>query len=384
MSAGAGYFRYPTVHADTVVFVCEDDLWSVDVGGGCARRLTAGTGEASRPRLSPDGQSIAFVAREEGPPEIYVMPASGGPARRLTFQGAPCAVATWTPDGTSIVYATTAGRPFAREQWLNRVPVAGGLPTELALGPASSFAYGPRGATVLGRQPTREPAAWKRYRGGTAGTLWIDRESSGRYVPLVRLDGNLSSPCWVGQRVFFLSDHEGYGNVYSCEADGGGLTRHSDLEDFYARNMTSDGQRLVLHAGADLYVIEPSAREPRRLDVELGSSRTQRNRRFVPAARYLDGAVLNADGTGLAVTTRGKAFTFANWEGAVTQQGVQDGVRYRHLSWLHDRRHLVAATSDDADEHEVMAILSADGVGLAAAAVRSGRRSGRRARGVAD
>lgn len=32
--AQKGYYRNPTLHADTVVFVCEDDLWTVPALGG--------------------------------------------------------------------------------------------------------------------------------------------------------------------------------------------------------------------------------------------------------------------------------------------------------------------------------------------------------------
>jgi len=268
-----GYYRYPTIYGEDVVFVCEDDLWRVPASGGRAERLTAVVDEATRPRFSPDGTRLAFVGREEGPTEVYVMPAGGGELGRLTYQGATCNVAAWTPDGSAIVYASEAGQPFRREFILYGVDPRIGegvpsVPAPLPYGPAMAIAYGPHGGVVLGRN-TGDPARWKRYRGGTAGDLWVDADGSGAFRRLIRLDGNLASPCWVGERVYFLSDHEGVGNVYSCLPSGEDLRRHSDHTDYYARALAGDGRRLVYHAGADLYLLDPASGADARIACRL-------------------------------------------------------------------------------------------------------------------
>ena len=107
------YLRFPSLHDDTVCFVCDDDLWSVGAAGGAARRLTAGLSEPTTPCLSPDGQWLAFIGRDEQHPEVYVMPAVGGTARRLTWLGPDTLVRGWTPEG-EILFVSTHGQPFFR------------------------------------------------------------------------------------------------------------------------------------------------------------------------------------------------------------------------------------------------------------------------------
>jgi len=69
-----GYYRFPAIHDDLVVFVSEGDLWAVSLKGGLAHRLTTNYGEESHPAISPNGKTLAFSAQYEGPTEVYTMP----------------------------------------------------------------------------------------------------------------------------------------------------------------------------------------------------------------------------------------------------------------------------------------------------------------------
>ncbi len=366
----SGYYRYPTIQDDQIVFTCEDDLWVIPGQGGIARRLTSNLGEVSWPLLSPDGQWLAFVGRDEGQAEIYVMPALGGPARRLTYLGGTaCQPVAWSPEG-KIVLASNAGHWYSRATFLYQVDPQGGAPLPLPYGLASHLAYGTQGRLVIGRIAD-DPAHWKRYRGGRTGQIWVDANGDGQFGLLRATDGNLAAPMWIGERIYFVSDHEGVGNIYSCQPDGQDLQRHTDHDDFYARNPATDGERIVYHAGGDLYLVDLNQDTSRVLPVEFYSPQTQRNRKFVDAGPYLEDWALHPSGMATAITARGKVFAFFNWEGAVIQYGKRPvaedpaspatGVRYRLPIWLNDGERLLAV-SDEGGE-EAFVIFKADNSG---------------------
>jgi tricorn protease len=348
----SGYLRTPAIHGDDVYFASDDDLWRVPADGGRAERLTSGVAESGNPRVSPDGELVAFVGRDEGAPDIYLMPAAGGAARRLTFLGG-LMVAAGFEAGGSIVFATDAERPFYRDRRLYRVSPEGGAAEMLTYGPGSAIDWGPGGAVVLGRV-TSDPAYWKRYKGGRVGDIWVDADGSGNFTRLIRVDGNVAAPCFVGGRVYFLADHEGVGNVYSCTVDGQDLRRHTHHDDFYARGLSGDGRRLVYHVGADLWLLDPDENASRKLDVDAASGTSQRNRQFVPASDHIDSVAIAPDGARLALCARGKAFTFGDFAGPVRQYGEPDGVRYRLLRHLHDGQRLVAVTGDESPGESIV------------------------------
>ncbi len=339
-----GYYRYPTIHDDRIAFIAEDDLWSVKREGGIAQRITANQGQVSHPIFSPDGKWIAFTGREEGHLEVYVMSSCGGAAKRLTFLGSVSVVVNWHDE--HIVFATNYGQPFGRTLELWGVDLEGSFPQQFPFGHARSISTSPQGGVVIGRN-TGDPARWKRYRGGTAGELWVDPEGKGAFRKLIDLEGDLADPMWIGERIYFLSDHDGIGNVYSCLPDGSDLQPHTSHRDFYARNASTDGKRIVYHCGADVYVYDVTAQNASHVNIAYYSPYIQRSRKFVSASAYLEDASIAPDGSHISVISRGKAFTMGNWEGAVRQHGVRNGVRYQLAQVLDEDNNKVIMVSDE-------------------------------------
>lgn len=340
-----GYFRTPSIAGGVVVFLSEDDLWTVPRTGGVARRLTANLGPVGRAVVSRDASLIAYTGTEEANSEVYAMAADGGPSRRLTYLGANTAVRGWTPDG-KILFISDAGRANVGDFHVYALDPDGGVPVRLPVGPATELAYAPEGTGIVLGRHTIDPARWKRYRGGRRGDIWIDPKGDGTFRRLISLEGNLASPMWLGQRIYFLSDHEGVGNLYSCTPTGGDVRRHSDHESYYARWAQTDGTRIVYQLAAELWIYDPRRDVSERIDVDLHSPRTQRNRRFVEAKKFLHGYSIYPDGHAIALTSRGKLYTMPLWERAVRQYGKRDGVRYRLPHWTHDGKTLVCVSDD--------------------------------------
>ncbi|MSR97284.1 peptidase S41 [Arthrobacter sp. BL-252-APC-1A] len=332
--SSTAYLRYPDLHGDRVTFVAEDDVWVVPVSGGRAWRVSSLQLPARNPKFSPDGSRIAWTVIQGAAPEVVTADTEGGDFRQLTFWGNQnTRVRGFAPSGAVIATSPFEYEDF-RLRWAYEVPLDGAAPSRLPYGPLDTLAHGPalgdERPLVIGSVLSREPARWKRYRGGTAGKLWIDADGNGEFVRLVpELDGNLAYPMWVDGRVAFFSDHEGYGNIYSVTPAGSDLRRHTDFQDFYVRHPSSDGTRIIFESAGALWLLANLDAEPERLDISLGSAGTGRRPRPLNAARHLAAAVPDTAGKSSVVESHGTLHWLTHKDGPSRVIEATPGVRAR-------------------------------------------------------
>ncbi|MGH3159528.1 MAG: peptidase S41, partial [Streptosporangiaceae bacterium] len=171
----AGYLRYPHIHGGLLAFVAGDDVWLAPVSGGRAWQLTADGAPVSYPRFSPDGAKIAWTSSRDGGPEVYLAGTGGSDPTRLTYWGdreamATASVSGWTLAG-EVLAVSAAGQP-TYIPWAHAIRL-GEAPRLLPFGPVTDLAQDGAATALLTGRFDREPAAWKRYRGGMAGRIWV-------------------------------------------------------------------------------------------------------------------------------------------------------------------------------------------------------------------
>jgi tricorn protease len=346
----AGYYRYPAIHGDTIVFTSEGDLWEVGASGGAARRLTTGAGAELLAAISPDGRTVAFSASYEGPKDVYTIPVGGGVPERRTWGGEGVGtnpsgdeVAGWTPDGKLLVrtwrYSTLP------ESQLVMYASDGGHEL-IPLAQASEGAFTPDGKTLFFTRWPRQGSKTKRYQGGTAETLWR-YEAGSEAVPLTAdWAGTSHNPMFWNGRVYFLSDRDGVMNVYSMDRDGHGLkeeTHHHGLDVAYAS--LSDG-RIVYQCGADVWLLDLASGHDAIVPITIVSDFDQLREHWVKKPLdYLTSAHLSPDGSAVVFTARGEVFTAPRKEGRIVKVAGDAALRYREARYTPDGKSIFALST---------------------------------------
>jgi tricorn protease len=370
----SGYQRYPHIHGDLLVFAAEEDIWLAPADGGRAWRLSADRAQVSYPRFSRDGGRIAWTNWRDGNPEVCTADAEGNDASRLTYWSDPkTRVTGWTRAGEVLAVSAT-GQPETYLTWAYAVPLEGSPPRRLPFGPVVDLALEDAGSALLTGRMNNEPAYWKRYRGGTRGKLWIATDQDPLFTRLLAdLDGQLSGPMLIAGRLFFLSDHQGTGNIYSCALDGGDLRRHTDHDGLYARNPSTDGRRIVYHVAGDIWILDgPDAEEPRKLDITLGSPSVGRAPKLISAKDHLGSLDTDKTGQASVVEVRGTVHWLTHKDGPARALHVDPAARARLPRVLGDTGQVVWVTDaagDDAleidsviDEPETETVRLAEGL----------------------
>jgi len=361
-----GYYRQPALSGNTIVFVAEGDLWRVAAAGGSATRLTSHPADESEPAISPDGRTLAFLGRYEGPRELYTMPLEGGRPTRRTFESGGVSVSGWTPDGR-VLYGT--GLYSTLPNWqlvaVDVSPGEGTGPAELLpLAQAADGWYSADGETLFFTRLRFQGSHTKRYRGGTAQNLWRF-DGTNEAVPLTSAyPGTSKRPMVWHDRVFFASDRDGTMNLWSMNPDGGDLRQHTSHSGWDVASPDLHDGRIVYQLGADLRLHDIASGADRLVPITLDSDLDQTRENWVEEpAEYISSAHISADGNHVALTARGRVFVVPRKQGRLVEATRSEGVRYRHARFMPDGKTLVAL-SDESGEVELWR-LPANGVGPA-------------------
>ncbi|MGE0455022.1 MAG: S41 family peptidase [Vicinamibacteria bacterium] len=366
----SGYYRYPVLHGDTLVFTAEGDLWSAAAVGGVARRLTTHPGEENHPVISPDGRTLAFTARYEGPAEVYTMPLAGGLPVRRTYEGEAAVATTFTPAG-ELVYATTHYATLPDLQ-LVALDLASGERRRIPLSQASEASYDGDGRTLYFVRPAFHNNVTRRYTGGTARRVWKFTQGAGEAVLLsAGYAGESHTPMWWNGRVYFVSDRDGTMNLWSMDEAGGDLRQHTRHDGFDVRFASLSAGRVAYTLGADIRLYEIASNRDALVPVTLASDLDQLREKWVKKPiEYLTSAHLHPKGESVVLTARGRVFVAPAGAGRLAQASRRPGVRYRDVVFMPDGKSLLAL-SDASGELEFVTLPS-NGVGDETALTRDG------------
>lgn len=93
-----------------IAFARHGDIWIMDFDGSNTRQITDGIGQAHSPDWSPDGRRLAFEV-DLAPWDIYVIGVDGTGLTPLVETGGDDLDPAFSPDGTELAFHTNAGGP---------------------------------------------------------------------------------------------------------------------------------------------------------------------------------------------------------------------------------------------------------------------------------
>lgn len=367
-----GYYRDPVLHGDTLVFAAEGDLWKVPISGGTAQRLTTHAAEESHPVISPDGTTLAFTARYEGPAEVYTMPLAGGLPVRRTFEGDGSVMTTTFKPSGELVYATQHYSTLPDLQ-LIALDLTSQARERIPLSQASEGSFDDSGKTLYFVRPAFHNNVTRWYTGGQARQVWKFRAGGGEAEKLTRdHKGESHTPMWWQGRVYFVTDRDRTMNLWSMNDAGGDLQQHTDHRGWDVRHASLQAGRIAYSVGADVWIYDIAANTKRIVPISLVSDLDQLREKWVTKPmEHITSAHLSPKGDAVVLTARGRVFVAPAKSGRIVQASRKQGVRYRDVVFMPDGKTLLGL-SDASGELEFVQ-LPVNGIGAERALTADGK-----------
>ncbi len=242
---------------DLIAFVSDrdgnPDIYVMDRSGEDIRKISHEVGSASHPRWSPDGDQIAFLARtEDGDSQIYLSGVEEPEARRLTVGGYVEGPPSWSPDGDWVAFTLTGEDGQGLGIYLRN---PGGVnQITLTDGPDFNPTW----------SPDSDQIAFQTSRNGNEDIYVVDitEDSSGQPRRITTNSAPDYSPTWSpdGKLIAFISERNDNPEVYVTEPDGTVVTRLTNNGVVETEIAWSTKEQIAfvsfLHGNADVFIMD--------------------------------------------------------------------------------------------------------------------------------
>jgi tricorn protease len=358
----ARLMRYPHINGDQIVFVYAGDIWSVHANGGDAIRLTSHLGLELFPKISPDGQWIAFSAEYSGNRQVFVMPAQGGTPRQLTFYndvgdmpprgGFDNVVLDWTSDSQRILFRSNRTEYGDRMGKYFLVSIHGGLEQELPV-PYGGFAVlSPDDRRMAFTWPDREFRTWKRYKGGRASNIWMYDLDNNTSEQLTDWLGTDHIPVWHGDNIYFASDRDLWLNIYRYNTNSGEITQMTFHDEFDVMWPAGSNGQMVYEVGGQLFRLDLETGQENRVVVNIRYDNANTIPYFKNVKENIHSFAISPTGNRALFDARGDIFSVPAGDGTIHNLTNKQGVRAVHPSWSPNGR-WISWFSDQTGDYEL-------------------------------
>lgn len=361
----AKMLRFPTIHGNDVVFTYGGDLYSVDIKGGVAHKLTNDPkGYEMFARFSPDGKHLAFTGQYDGNTEVYVMPyPECGTPTRLTYtatlgrddisdrMGPNNIVMAWK-DNENVVFRS---RKQSWDDFVGQLFVAnieGGLAEQLPLPEGGWLSYSPDGKQIAYNRVMREFRTWKYYRGGMADDVWIYDFKSKKIENITNNDAQDIFPMWVGDKVYFCSDRDRTMNLFCYDRATRQTTKVTDFTYYDIKWPSLGDNDIVFEQGGLLYRYNLKDGKLYPIPVQVVDDNQSTRNKYVDASKFINSSSISPDGTRVAFGARGDVWTVPAKSGITRNLTQSDGAHDRNVAWSPDGKY-IAYISDRTGEDEL-------------------------------
>lgn len=358
----ARLLRFPDINKNLIAFVYAGDIWTVSSTGGEARRLTSNNGLELFPKISPDGQWIAFSGEYSGSRQVFVIPSNGGVPLQLTWYnsvgvmpprgGWDNVVLDWTPDSKQILIRANRTSFGERQGKYFLVNLDGKFEKPLQIVNGGFGVLSPDGSRIVFTPVDREFRNWKRYKGGRATDLWIYNLKENTSEQITNFEGTDQLPTWSGDNIFFASDRDLKLNIWQYNTvtkETRQVTRHTEFDVMWP---SGSGDQLVYENGGYLYRMSLQSGQTEKVKVSINFDNPNLLPYYKNVKDDIHSFTVSPTGKRALFDARGDIFSVPAENGITENLTESQGIREIYPAWSPDGKY-ISYYSDRTGEYEL-------------------------------